>query len=742
MMDKSDKTGCVLVIGDKQVIVNDVVGFLAVDEYRVVGVYDCHEGLLLAENIKPDLILLEAYQSGQKIGGVEVCRALKSGAKTRDIPVMFVVEALDADVKSAVFAAGGVDYLVKPLQQAELLARVRLHLNLQSMQRLLHSKVLQLRQKGEEIRKHKDRLRFQATHDILTGLPNRYLFEDRLAHAIKLAARNGKSFAVLFIDINRFKFFNDFLGYASGDLLLRHIADQLVKCFRKSDTVAHFGSDQFVVLVEQSIEDNELTTLANRVLVSLSRPTVIKGEQYSASCSIGISRYPLDGEDTETLLKRADIASCNAKGRGRNKYSIYAEGMQESLYDKPKLERLLRRAIDNEEFVLYYQPQVELKKGTLVGFEALIRWQSPEQGLISPSRFIPIAEESELIVQIGEWVVESVCAQLKRWSNNGFQLVPVAVNISSKQFFDERFSGFIKRVLAENGVDSGYLEIELTESASMGNPETAILRMEKLKEVGVSISIDDFGTGYSNLAYLRRFDVDKLKVDISFVRGITNSPEDRFIVTSLIRLSHSLGLKVVAEGVETEGQCRILMEEGCDIIQGYFFRPPLLLQQALELMKDDSRLQLPTLPEMVCRYVLLVDDETKVLSSLSRIAEEQEDLVLLTAANAEEGYTILAAREIDVVVADYHMPSQDGAEFLMRVKKLYPKAIRILMTGDVSKEALVNAINKAEAFKFIEKPYEVRGFFGALQEAFEEYDRRCYAPGESPGKNDTSVSNG
>jgi diguanylate cyclase (GGDEF)-like protein/PAS domain S-box-containing protein len=426
-----------------------------------------------------------------------------------------------------------------------------------------------------ERREHEREMEHQATHDLLTGLPNRALFLDRLGHAIRRAERHGSRLAVMFVDLDKFKGVNDTLGHSVGDELLRIVAAQLTLCVRESDTVARLGGDEFDVLLDDPVGPAMPGAIAERIGQRLGIPMMLAGQEHVVTGSIGISTYPDDGTDAEVLLRQADIAMYRAKQSGRNGFQFFTEEMQRRLDARLALEQGLHRALQRDEFVLHYQPQVDLADGRVSGIEALLRWQSPELGLVSPMEFIPVAEESNLIVSIGRWVLEHAGATLRRWQDDGVRMVPMAINVAASQFANEDLDKLVRDTLEKYGVEPRLLTLELTEGLSMEDPEASIALMDRLKAIGVTMSIDDFGTGYSNLSYLKRFPVDKLKIDQSFTRGLSVVPEDGAIVTAVIQLAHSLGLRAVAEGVETEAQLRLLAEEGCDEIQGYYFSRPL-----------------------------------------------------------------------------------------------------------------------------------------------------------------------
>lgn len=418
-------------------------------------------------------------------------------------------------------------------------------------------------------------LQYQASHDMLTGLANRNLLQERLRQAIAYAARYGHPVWVAFLDLDRFKVINDSLGHKAGDTMLKAIAERLQSASRETDTVARHGGDEFVLILPERADGDQALGYLQRIIDTVAQPLMIAGHEFFVSCSIGVAVYPTDGTDPGILVEHADIAMYRAKAAGRNNVQFYASAMNERALERLRIEGALRNAIEREEFLLHYQPQVDLRTGQIVGMEALIRWQHPELGITSPSNFIGLAEETGLIVQIGAWVLRTACAQNKAWQRAGLGHLRIAVNLSARQFVQQDLAQMIATVLKETGLAAHYLELELTESLVMTEVERAVAILRDLKALGTKLSIDDFGTGYSSLAYLKRFPIDVLKIDQSFVRDITLDPDDAAIVTLIIRLAHSLRLHVIAEGVETHEQMDYLRRQGCDLMQGYYFSPPV-----------------------------------------------------------------------------------------------------------------------------------------------------------------------
>lgn len=425
----------------------------------------------------------------------------------------------------------------------------------------------------------------QSFHDALTGLPNRLLLEDRMKQATAQLGRQHAPVAVLFIDLDRFKDINDTLGHAAGDRLLQEVAERLGKCVREGDTVARLSGDEFVILLTGLHEDEDAAVVADKIATAVAEPCQIGGRELRVSPSIGISIFPGDGQNMDQLLRNADTAMYHAKQEGRGRFSFFSPHMNEAASRRLAVGGALQRAIQHGEFVLHYQPKISAANGEIRGFEALIRWPQADGKWISPGQFIPIAEETGRIESIGKWALNEAASQVQRWRTAGTDGCPIAVNVSARQFRQDSVAQSIRTVLEETGIPPSMLEAELTESAVMTDPLKAIQALHQIRDLGVSISIDDFGTGYSSLAYLKRFPLDKLKIDGEFVRDIATDPEDAAIVLAIITLAHSLNLTVIAEGVETAEQTAFLIKNGCDEMQGHYFSRPVPTDEALEMLK-------------------------------------------------------------------------------------------------------------------------------------------------------------
>ncbi|NNF97584.1 MAG: EAL domain-containing protein, partial [Halobacteria archaeon] len=437
-------------------------------------------------------------------------------------------------------------------------------------------------QKRREIEK---KLEHQAYHDALTNLPNRSLFIDRLDQAIKVAARTDTMVSVLFLDLDNFKEVNDSLGHAAGDQVLIHIATKLEDNLRDMDTIARLGGDEFTLIMSSFKDPQHINDVVLKLFNILQQPIFIDKHEINITSSIGISIYPDDGESSETLLRNADAAMYQAKDEGRNSFQFYTHDMTERAFERVLMETSLRRALEHQEFVIHYQPQFDARSQTVIGMEALMRWQHPELRMISPAKFIPVAEETGLIVQIDRWVMQTATKQLSDWYKAGLSPGKLALNMAAEQLEQEDLVEMIKTTLQTSDCKPEWLSFEITESQIMKNPEKAISVLREISALGIEIAVDDFGTGYSSLTYLKRLPVNKLKIDQAFIHDVPHDEEDVAIVRAVIALSSSLKLSVIAEGVEKQEQINFLMEEGCSLIQGFFYAAPMPSTKMEELLK-------------------------------------------------------------------------------------------------------------------------------------------------------------
>jgi len=557
----------ILIIDDEEQIRSLLIDLLG-DTYQCSDAGSAEDALAALSKDTFDLVISDIDMGG--MSGLELVPRVHSLAP--DTVVVMISGNHDIEFAIKALRVGAFDYISKPIDLRHVEASVERALNHHS---LLQEKRQYKEQLESLLEQRTAQVDWLAYYDTVTQLPNRALFEDRLAQAVAIARAKNELLGVLFISLDQFKKVNDSLGHGPGDSLLKEFAERLKSCISKSDTVARFGSDEFALLRSQIKGTNDLIETIGSLSQVLKFSFDLPGHELFATASVGVSLFPVDGDDPHTLLKNAGAALYKAKKSGGANYQFYTADMHELATSRLALETNLRRAIKNEEFLVHYQPRVAVDSLAITGVEALVRWQHPQLGLVPPSEFIPLAEDTGLIVPIGEWVLRTACAQGRSWRDQGFAPIQMAVNMCGRQFHDQDLSQTVIRILDETGFPSANLELELTESSVMQNPDFAAGVLSRLKSLGIKISIDDFGTGFSSLASLKRLPIDALKIDRSFVRDATSDTDDAALVMAIITLAHNLRLKVIAEGVETEDQLKFLQLLRCDEIQGFLFSKPL-----------------------------------------------------------------------------------------------------------------------------------------------------------------------
>jgi PAS domain S-box-containing protein/diguanylate cyclase (GGDEF)-like protein len=576
-----------------------------------------------------------------------------------------------------------------------------------------------------ELRGAEDRLKYVSNYDTLTGLPNRVLLRDRVRQAKAQALAGNQVMGFLLLHFTRMRMIRETLGTEAEQEMLLQVTKRL-EARGASDTVARYSEGTFALMAIRAGVD-ELGAAARQLLAEMDRPFTWQQEDLHLDPRIGITVFPNDGVVYEALAQGAENALSRANAGDGERIEFYRPEFNHGAAERFRLESALRRALERDELLLHYQPQVDLRSGAIVGVEALLRWRHPELGMVPPGQFIGLAEETGLILPIGEWVLRRACEQCRAWQEAGLKVVPVSVNLSARQF-SEHIPGTVRRILKETGLDPRLLELELTESASMTDPQKSFQILRQLKDMGVRLAIDDFGTGYSNLNYLKRFPVDKLKLDQSFVRDLVSDPDDLSIARAVIAMAHGLRLSVIAEGVETQGQLALLADNGCDEIQGFLFSRPVPPEQCERMLRDEVKLQLDLLERVpYARTLLYVDDEVNLLAAVRR-ALRHKGYVVLSAGNAAEAFEILATNKVGVVVCDQRMSGMDGTTFLARVRHMYPEVTRMVLSGYTDLQSVTDAVNHGAIFKFLTKPWIDEELELALREAFAEYENKLAAP--------------
>ncbi|WP_049786945.1 EAL domain-containing protein [Brumicola nitratireducens] len=577
----SGKDATVLVCDDDPTYLLLMEETLSSDNHKVLTAANGVDALKLYIQHEPNIVLLDVHMP--MLSGFEVCAEIRKHPKGKDIPILMVTGADDILSIESAYKHGATDFLPKPLRWPMVAHRVRYML------------------KGSEtfnsLKQSEEKMRRLAYIDSLTGLPNRQSLDESLEEAIWFAAKEQQSLGIMYIDLDNFKRINDTLGHDFGDKLLKKISEKICQCVKEKAgfpdalidvidiQVFRLGGDEFMILLNQTLHDDDVKVVAQSLVTCISELVSIDDYEVALTPSIGIAMYPRDGANVTELKKHADVAMYYAKSMGRRGYRFYAESLNENAMKFLQIEGCLRNALSNDEFMLHYQPQVCLKNNKIISVEALLRWKSPELGYVTPSDFIPVAEDSGLINELGEWVMRTACFQAKAWLDAGMQDFRVSVNLSSIQFKRASLLNMIKRALDDSGLPASLLEVELTESAVMNDVDHNITRLNQIRDMGVAISIDDFGTGYSSLSYLKKFPINTLKIDRSFIITIDSDPDDAAIVEAIIALASTLNLTVIAEGVETHGQLKTLNRFHCDIIQGFYFSKAVSAEEVTEMMQ-------------------------------------------------------------------------------------------------------------------------------------------------------------
>jgi diguanylate cyclase (GGDEF)-like protein/PAS domain S-box-containing protein len=569
-----------------------------------------------------------------------------------------------------------------------------------------------------EQKANQEKINWLSHFNPISGLPNRLLLQDRTAHTLSIVERSSQPLCMMMIGMGQLKAVNDTRGHPTADKLLQQVAERLTQAAREQDTIGHLGGREFVLVLPNTPADGG-AHFATKLQWKLAQPYTVDSEEFTLTVAIGISTFPDNGSDFNTLIRAAELAMHRAQTAGPNTFQFYSESIYQNIIAQDQLTKALRTAIAMSQLHVVYQPLADMQTGQISGMEALLRWNHPQLGAVSPVQFIPLAEESGLIKEIGEWVLRQACKDIQAWQNKGILVPPVAVNVSPIQFRESDFAVRVQKALSDFHVDPSRIYLEVTESALMEDVDRSENLLTTLKAMGIGLSLDDFGTGYSSLSYLKRFPFNKVKIDQSFVRDIGSNRTDVVIVQVIVSMAHGLGLKVVAEGVETESQCEIMRNSVCDEIQGYLFSRPVpaatiedLIRQPLQLPSNLLRFRKPK------RTLLLVDDEANVIASLKRLFRK-DGHTILSASSGAEGLEILAQNKVDVIISDQRMPGMTGVEFLRAAKASYPDTIRIVLSGYTELQSVTDAINEGAIYRFLTKPWEDEQLRDHIRRAFE-----------------------
>ena len=553
-----------------------------------------------------------------------------------------------------------------------------------------------------------------ANYDPLTQLPNRRLLLDRLSHAINLAQRRDECVALLYLDLDRFKLINDNLGHANGDAVLQSVAERLLACVRETDTVARMGGDEFVILLEGLSHSHQIDQIARKVLAALNQPHTLQKQPFFCGASIGISQFPVDGSDIDTLLKHADWALRRSKTQQRGSYQFFNAPTDRNGLDRLAVEHALRQALEQQQLSLHYQPQIELSSGRILGFEALLRWPHPEYRTLPPTTLIALAEDTGLIDDIGHWALTQACQDAKRWQQTRHTPIYVAINVSVRQFLQANFSDHVEQALQQTQLAPQNLMLEITESMLMQDTEHTIATLQQFSHRGIQLAVDDFGTGYSSLSYLSQFSLHWLKIDQQFVGHMTEDPDCAAIVTAIVTLAHSLGLRVIVEGIEDAAQLAFIQGRQADAVQGFHLSPALPIEQIIAWLHAP---RMPPLKPANTMTTILILEDNEAEQELYRLLLEQAGYRVIYTDTAESALRMMAQQCVHVLLVDYVLPGIDGIEFLRRVRTIYPDAVRLLISAQADKDSLARAINEGGVFQYMQKPASANTLLSAVSHA-------------------------
>ncbi|MGM0570305.1 EAL domain-containing protein [Marinobacter sp.] len=566
------------------------------------------------------------------------------------------------------------------------------------------------------------KLAYNASHDVLTGLPNRALLEDRLIQACQMARRYGRKVGILFLDLDGFKPINDSLGHRVGDQILVEAARRLEKGVRNGDTVARGSGDEFIVVLPDLAHGDDVVKVVEHLLAAIAAPYEAGERSLRLTASAGIALDDGTIAEPMTLVQQADLAMFRAKQQGRNTYQWYASELNDEANERVELRNDLQKAIELRQLELFYQPLVDSRTGRIRGSEALIRWHHPEKGLVSPGRFIPLAEDTGQIIELGRWVLKQACRDAVRLQGLGYREHRMAVNVSPMQLRQPGFVDLVTETLRKTGLAPELLELEIVESAILYDTEQVVERLATLRDMGIGIAIDDFGTGFSSLSYLKIMPVTKIKIDRAFVKDVISNSSDAAITQGILSMAHHLSLEVVAEGVETEAHAAFLRKNNCEILQGYLFARPMPFDDLIAYLADRGPVadRAPDVTSQDKPTLLLLDDETNIIRALTRLLR-RDGYRILSTTSVKEAFELLAANNVQVIISDQRMPEMSGTEFLSQVKDIYPDTVRIVLSGYTDLKSVTDAINEGAIYKFLTKPWDDQQIRSHVRQAFVYY---------------------
>jgi len=588
----------ILIVDDERFFCNLLQSILE-NDYHIFIANNRNEAIEALKKYKIDLILLDIVMPD--IDGYQICKEIKQNEQYSEVPIIFLTVKNEIEDELNGFNSGAVDYITKPISPPIVTARVETHIALAkatkkiqqhavNLEHMISQRTVELTKEIAEKQKVYEKLHYLANYDQLTLLPNRNLFNERLTYVHKAAKRNSSAFALLLIDLDRFKTVNDSLGHHIGDLLLEQAGQRLSSCLRDVDSIARLGGDEFTVIITELQHKEDAAIVANKIIATISQPFEIHGQIIHIGCSIGITCYPADGKDLSVMLKNSDMAMYEVKRNSKNAYTFFTPEMNIHTKHRVELEKDIYQAMSDNDLYLQYQPIINLKTNKICTVEALLRWKHSKHGQVPPDKIISIAEESDLILVLGEWVFEEACKQLSKWKAEGFEDLHIAINMSSRQF-DTKFdsAAILKKLINQYNIPKNHIHLEITEGLMLENSKFILDKLFELKEMGILLAIDDFGTGYSSLSYLRKFPVDILKIDQSFIRELTQEKTDNTLIKTIIAMGKNLNLAVIAEGVEYQDQLTFLNDQGCNQVQGYYFSKPIFADEISILLENEKK---------------------------------------------------------------------------------------------------------------------------------------------------------